>query len=118
MAAVAVVALTLFGWRMYHTSTAHAERAAAEAHWAMRYRQLSSLQAGVHREDPGPEFLDMVREMEGPEAAHEWATLDGRWKRVLRFRARASHHAALERKYRRLSRSPWLPVDPDPADPQ
>ena len=30
---------------------------------------------------------------------------------------RAEYHAALARKYRHAARYPWLPVEPDPAEP-
>jgi hypothetical protein len=31
---------------------------------------------------------------------------------------RAHHHASLARKYERAARYPWLPVEPDPPEPE
>jgi hypothetical protein len=31
---------------------------------------------------------------------------------------RADHHASLARKYERAARYPWLPVEPDPPEPE
>ncbi len=31
---------------------------------------------------------------------------------------RAAHHKALEVKYRRAAQYPWLPIEPDPPEPQ
>jgi hypothetical protein len=31
---------------------------------------------------------------------------------------RVAYHAAMARKYRRAARSPWLPVEPDPPEPE
>ena len=33
-------------------------------------------------------------------------------------KARAAHHAALRSKYERAARYPWLPVEPDPPEPE
>ena len=35
-----------------------------------------------------------------------------------RLRRRISYHAALKRKYELASRRPWLPVEPDPPEPE
>ena len=32
--------------------------------------------------------------------------------------ARTRHHAAMTKKYERAARYPWLPVDPDPPEPE
>ena len=34
-----------------------------------------------------------------------------------RMMDRADHHASLARKYERAARYPWLPVEPDPPEP-
>ena len=33
------------------------------------------------------------------------------------YRVRAAHHDALRRKYESAARHPWLPVPPDPPEP-
>ncbi len=35
-----------------------------------------------------------------------------------RMMDRADHHASLARKYERAARSPWLPVEPEPPEPE
>jgi len=35
-----------------------------------------------------------------------------------RMMDRADHHASLARKYERATRYPWLPVEPDPPEPE
>ena len=35
-----------------------------------------------------------------------------------RTRAGIAHHSALESKYQRAARYPWLPVAPDPTEPE
>jgi hypothetical protein len=35
-----------------------------------------------------------------------------------RMMDRADHHASLARKYERAARYPWLPVEPDPPEPE
>jgi hypothetical protein len=35
-----------------------------------------------------------------------------------RLRKQVDRHAALARKYRHAARNPWLPIEPDPAEPQ
>jgi hypothetical protein len=49
------------------------------------------------------------------ETVEEITRLRGAYDRMM---DRADHHASLARKYERAARYPWLPVEPDPPEPE
>jgi hypothetical protein len=91
MLAVAIVALVVWGERMRRASSAYWERAEF-------YRYLLT----TPRNNPPPS--------EGESVASTTEIAQGR--RLIRY------CEIMQAKYERAARRPWLPVEPDPPDPE
>jgi hypothetical protein len=125
MVVVAIVALalgsTLWGLKMRRLARSYALRASMSKQLESKHRGLEARVTGAVQEieelqqeigEPGP-----VRE----EPSFAAIGLD-QMRLISEYAAHsrrlADHHATLRRKYERAARYPWLPVDPDPPEPE
>lgn len=75
--------------------------------WRTRAEAASELQARQH-----------MKVYEGAiETSAARSVADGYRHWVDVYRKSAEYHAAMKAKYARLARHPWLPVEPDPPEP-
>jgi hypothetical protein len=97
MVAVAIVAVGIGTWMLIERSRSYAALGSLHAESEKECRRIVEAFEGS-RFDPviWGEALALVR----------------------RSRKLLPYHAALRRKYERASRRPWLPVEPDPPEPQ
>jgi hypothetical protein len=118
MIAVAVVGCTLSLGRLWQ-KVGH-----MRAHAALHAR--AEREALAFATDAEVNLVDTAMLMSGPSPweprmsitqIHERASKLAEQMRASWWK-RATYHAALRRKYERAARYPWLPVEPDPPEPQ
>ena len=99
MVAVMVVALSIATERMRRES--------------FRYRELVERHARLERAfRKNAALLPLMK-------PSDWESLCGQMALSLsRSPERAAYHASLRRKYEHAARYPWLPVEPDPPEPE
>jgi hypothetical protein len=76
------------------------------------YRARAEQHAGIE------ETLRRIVASDGADAPVDISPGPGLRSRRFTARAVAEHEAALRRKYERAARYPWLPVEPDPLEPE
>lgn len=92
--------------------------------FSLRWLMVAVAVAGVliHTERRRQLFLGRVREIELAQYIHEDRNHDeaGTWtgSDLARWLRKQSHYDALKVKYERAARYPWLPVVPDPPEPE
>jgi hypothetical protein len=109
MVAVAIAGIGLGGYRMHRHRLRSLERARSyaesERYCSFMWSEVSAYPnfrwPGDHRPPSSPEELRKAEEV-----AHS------SWERKI------DYHANLRRKYERAARYPWLPVAPDPPEPE
>lgn len=107
MAAVAIIAVLLFGVVLGRRSWDLRSRAEQHAQEEMRAREYATEAEHVKVGAYYPNGAHVIYEYPNPNAAVERS----------RYLAEAEYHAQLKRKYRRAMSRPWFAVPPDPPDP-
>ena len=100
MVAVAIVALLLGGDVLRRKRSGYLARADAEAARELESRAKVKVYEGAIETSAAPSVAEGYRH------------------RVEMYRDEANHHGRLRRKYARAARYPWLPVEPDPPEPE
>jgi hypothetical protein len=106
MIAVAILALLAFGESMRRRQERYLELAADHAtmEWGQAIRaQAARATPPIGVDGPGASLL------------YYWGNDP---KAVEQATILVEYHAAMRRKYERAARQPWLPVEPDPPEPE
>jgi hypothetical protein len=105
MALIAFVALAVWGWQMWELREKYRSHAARHEH--------GYLVSAIIGRDLRRNLEDKRRNLEdkGSDFPTDRAIIE-------MYDRRASYHHQLKLKYERAARYPWLPVEPDPAEPE
>ena len=124
MIAVAVVAVAMSGivavrsvWQYYVALDRIQHHEASEA-WC-RYL-LETVEPGLREEVVNRlDWIEEQRKITANVRLYEdmKAAMDEYLRQVALLHGKLKYHVAMARKYRRVARFPWLPVEPDPPDP-
>jgi hypothetical protein len=121
MIVVVIVGLLMGGVRLKQRRNRFRFRAQIHEQRAAFYPKLESRERKICAELPGMiAELEKLKRYRGPAEAHLTALkvqLDQSRTNLARWTNRIAYDAALAHKYQHAARYPWLPLEPDPPEP-
>jgi hypothetical protein len=122
MVAVVIIGLMLGGVRLKHRQSRLLSRAQYHEQRAAFLPKLESRARIICAEYPAQiAGLEKLRRYGGPvrfRLEHFKVQLDRSREDLVRLPKKIAYHAAMAHKYEHAARYPWLPVEPDPPEPE